>query len=200
MIAPALVLDMSRAMVAGQLITVLERQNKALPALPPAQPFGVIADNEVDLIRVFAHSTDQSHISGQITNALESSNKVQGNEALGIHALAEVDVLAQVLNGKVVLNLSPQDRDEHVIPVGGLEGHSRHRRHRVVIGAELSLNRRNTRRAIGERHAMEISVAIATSPSTSLWWHETLTMVSLSSGRAVRSLSSGSGAASGRKS
>lgn len=193
--SPALVGQLSGAVVASELITILQRQDPVLPPLSSTQTLNIILTNdEVNLVGLLAHAADEGSVGRQLAHALESSDKHKRYETLRVHALTEVHILAKVLNGEVVLDLVAQHANNHVVPIRRLlEGNGSHRRNCIVVRTKLRLNRGDAGRSVGKRHTMVGGTSIAAATSSS-WGgcHVHLALSTLPWRRVERSVRPGS--------
>lgn len=103
--------------VTSKVVTILHGQDEALPSVTATEALNIVLpDHKVNLGGGLTNSPDHSHILGQFSNALESGDKVQVDEALGIHTLPKIHVFAQVFNREVVFDLVLENTEDHVVP------------------------------------------------------------------------------------
>jgi hypothetical protein len=62
-----------------------------------------MANAEFDGPRLITDELDQLQVCRELFDAIELCNHVKEHKALGIHVLAEIKVLAQILYGEVIL-------------------------------------------------------------------------------------------------
>jgi hypothetical protein len=159
---------MHRAIVASQLVSLFHRANKALPAISTTQSLAaVLANDVVNLGQLLANGAEEVHVTRHLLHAFECGNEMKRYESLGIHMLSKIRVLAQILDGEVVLKLSLDSDAEQSVDGNRSERNCAHRRsgHGVIIRSERSRNNRHTRTAAWCRHAMEVvSVVAAATP------------------------------------
>ena len=194
-VCAAFVNDARRALVLSALVSLFHRIDPVLPAIPTTQPFNVVFRHyEVYNIRLRADHANMIHVRLHLPHAAKATDEHKWHEPLRIHVGTQVNVLAKILDGKVVLNLLTDETDDAaVIPIWLLVRDGSHGTlHLIgVVLTRLRLQMRQTGTAtIRQRRPMGVVTAVSGTTSAALRSRGAPLSMTATRGRAVKTLRS----------